>query len=115
MKTLTRIALFLALFQAAACLAAPVSIQVTLGASATQISATLNCRWFTIQNNAAHSARAGDSTVTSSKGVYLAAGPGGGSWQPPIVQGAGIFNLAQWYIVGTSSDVIDVTCDSVAF
>jgi hypothetical protein len=119
MKTLLRISLFMALFQAASCFAAPVSIQVTIGASATQISATnLYCSAWIIQNNAGHNIRFGASNVTSSFGTLLASGAPGGSYtstgqmdgSQPVPD-----NLAQWYIAGTQNDVIDVTCKQVNF
>lgn len=98
-------------------LAAPVTLQVTLGASATQISTTtLRCSAWIIQNNATHNIRFGDSTVTTSKGVVLASGSPGGSYtttgsmngSQPVPD-----DLSQWYIAGTNGDVIDVTCKQV--
>jgi hypothetical protein len=119
MKTLLRISLFIALFQAASCVAAPVTFQVTIGASATQISSTnLYCSAWIIQDNAAHNIRFGASNVTSSIGTLLASGTPGGSYtsaasmngSQPVPD-----NLAQWYISGTQNDVIDVTCKQVNF
>jgi hypothetical protein len=96
--------------------AAPLTIQVTIGASATQLSSTVQkCSWFAVQNNAAHTIRIGDSTVTSSRGTVLLAGPGGGSWQPPLTQPATAFDLSQWYVAGTQNDVVDVMCYTVNF
>jgi len=93
--------------------AAPNTIQVTIGASATPISATnLYCRSFVVQNNAAHTIRVGDSTTTTSKGTQVAAGASA-SWLP--VPNSTAYNLSQWYIAGTQNDVIDVTCDQVNF
>lgn len=97
--------------------AAPLSIQVMLGASATQIITThVRCSEWMIQNNAAHNIRFGDSTVTSSKGIVLVSGTPGGSYtstgsmngSQPVPD-----DLSQWYISGTAADVIDVTCKQV--
>lgn len=100
-------------------IASPDTFQVTIGAAATQISSTnLYCSSWTIQNNAAHSIRFGDSTVTSSKGLLLAAGTPGGSFTSPASRNGSQpapDNLSQWYIAGTQNDVIDVTCDQVVF
>lgn len=83
-------------------------LQVTVGAAATQFTATSTpCRQVTIQNNAAHTMRIGDSTVSASKGIYLAAGPGGGSENHgPLVAYA--IDLSNFYVFGTQNDVLDV-------
>jgi hypothetical protein len=87
-------------------------VQVTLGAGATQLStSSIPCREIVIQDNAAHSMRIGDNSVTSSKGIYLAAGPGGGSVTifPPTTYASGAsLDLSTWYAVGTQGDVVDV-------
>jgi hypothetical protein len=81
------------------------TLQVTLTASATQIYPTADYfNQMTIQNNAQHNCRLGDSTVTASRGLMLMvggqfnAGPFSGS------QG----DASQFYIAGTAGDVIDV-------
>lgn len=85
-----------------------VLLQVTIGASATQLTASqIQVRQLMIQNNAAHLVRVGDSTVTSSKGIYLAAGPGGGSFNSGPVNIYETF-LSDWYVAGTNGDVVDV-------
>jgi hypothetical protein len=64
-------------------------------------------RQIIIQNNAAHSMRVGDSTVSATKGIYLAAGPGGGSINSgPVV----VYNsrLSDFSVFGTAADVLDV-------
>ena len=86
------------------------SLQVTLLATATQVSTTkppIQCRQVIIQNNAAHSVRLGDSTVSATVGQYLAAGPGGGGFNSGP---ADIYNtyLTDLYLFGTAADVIDV-------
>lgn len=91
------------------------SIQVTIGASATQVSAILYCRWVVFQNNASHNIRIGDSTVTSSKGILLASGTPGGSFTLQPDPQPEIINLSQWYVSGTQNDVVDVTCDTINF
>lgn len=93
--------------------AAPNTIQVTIGASATPISATnLYCQSFVVQNNAAHVIRVGDSTTSTTKGTQVTVGSSV-SWLP--TSPAAAYNLAQWYIAGTQNDVIDVTCDQKNF
>ncbi len=88
-------------------------IQTSLGAGATQIAppaspqAQILCRQVIIQNNAAHIMRVGDSTVSATKGIYLAAGPGGGSLNSGAVA---IYNsyLSDFWVFGTAADVVDV-------
>jgi hypothetical protein len=96
--------------------AAPNTFQVTIGASATQMSTThLYCSAWVIQNNAAHSMRFGDSTASSSKGTQLTTGSSYTS--QASMNGAQPVpdDLSQWYIAGTQNDVIDVTCKQVNF
>jgi hypothetical protein len=64
------------------------TLQVTIGASATQVTALpLRGRWVQFQNNAAHNAHIGDVNVSSSRGIQLASGsPGGGFFIPPTEQ-----------------------------
>jgi hypothetical protein len=85
------------------------SIQVTLGAGATQISTTsAPFNQMTIQDNAAAVCRVGDSTVSATKGISLvAAGAAGSSITiGPFsgVQGDAI----QYWLFGTTAQVIDV-------
>lgn len=59
-----------------------------------------------VQNNAAHSVRIGDSTVSTTKGILLASGsPGGSQTIEPAIQYTG--DLREFWIVGTAADVID--------
>jgi nanoRNase/pAp phosphatase (c-di-AMP/oligoRNAs hydrolase) len=86
-------------------------LQITLGAGATQISATkVGIRQLMIQNNAAHSCRVGDSTVSTTKGIELVtqSGGGGGSINAGAFNINNVTNLNEWYIIGTQNDVIDV-------
>jgi len=95
----------------------PRLIQVTLGTGATQISATpAYFNQMIIQDNAAHSIRYGDLTVsvttpaavnggTAGKGVLLY--PGGGAGSTGTVSGQQ-GDASKFYIAGTSGDVIDV-------
>ena len=86
-----------------------VLVQQTLGSGATQIStANTFCRQIIIQNNAAHSMRVGDSTVTASKGIYLAAGPGGGSINSGPASPVYNSYISDFWVFGTSGDVVDV-------
>lgn len=92
------------------------TIQVTIGASATQVSTVnLYCRWVVFQNNAAASMRLGDSTVSSTKGILLAGGSPGGSFTTPKKNDPEAVNLANWWVAGTQNQVLDVTCEQVAF
>lgn len=88
---------------------AVVSIQVTLGAAATQISTQpISCKQIIFQNNAAAVMRLGDSSVSATKGNQLASGSPGGSLvigpMPPQLS-----NLNEWYAFGTATQVLDVT------
>jgi hypothetical protein len=85
------------------------TLQVTIGASTTQVSTTsIPIKQLFIQNNAAHTIRVGDSNTTSSRGALISSGSPGGS----ITSGSfGIqqaTDLQQWFINGTNGDVIDV-------
>jgi hypothetical protein len=88
-------------------------LQTTLGSAATQLAPPANatsqvlCRQVIIQNNATHTMRLGDSSVTSSKGIYLAVGPGGGSFNtgPSTVYNS---YLSDFWVVGTSGDTVDI-------
>lgn len=87
--------------------------QATLGAAATQLvppasaQAQIMCRQIIIQNNAAHTMRIGDSSVSATKGIFLALGPGGGSFNSGVVT---IYNsyLSDFYAFGTAADVVDI-------
>lgn len=95
----------------------PRLIQVTLGSGATQIIATPTFfNQMIIQDNAANNCRYGDSTVsvttpaavnggTAGKGVLLYGGGGAGSTGTVSGQQG---DASQFYIAGTSGDVIDV-------
>lgn len=85
------------------------TLQVTIGAGTTQISATsIPVKQLFVQNNAAHTIRVGDKNTTSSRGALISSGSPGGS----ITSGAfGIqqaTDLQQWFINGTNGDVIDI-------
>jgi hypothetical protein len=83
----------------------PRLIQVTLGTGATQIVVTSTYfNQMTIQNNATHNIRYGDSTVSSTKGILLTPGGAGSTGTVSGQQG----DASQFYIAGTSGDVIDV-------
>jgi hypothetical protein len=60
-----------------------------------------------IQNNAGHTLRIGDSTVSSTKGIVISPGSPGG-----MFNGGGFINygsyLSDWWLFGTSADVIDI-------
>jgi hypothetical protein len=64
-------------------------------------------QWVTFQNNASHSMRIGDSSVSATKGVLLAAGTPGGSLT--IAPGHQYTTgLDEFYVEGTAGDVLDV-------
>lgn len=86
------------------------TLQVTLGSGATQITVgNITCKWVVFQNNASHSMRIGDSNVTSSRGLLLTAS--GSFFAPPAAPQGFTTNLNGWYVIGTSSDVIDIIYD----
>ena len=85
-------------------------IQVTIGAAATQVSTSgLQCRWVSIQNNATHAMRVGDSTasVGGAKGILLASGSPGGSVTIGAFESYAL-DLSTVYIAGTQGDTVDV-------
>ena len=89
------------------------TLQVTLGASATQVSATnIYVKWVLFQDNAAHSMRIGDANVSSTRGIALSTG---GSFFDQPLRIAEATNLAQWWVSGTAADVLDVIYDDVNF
>lgn len=90
----------------------PVTLQVTLGSGATQISKHgINFKQMIVQNNtASDTCRLGDSTVVAGaygtgKGILLSPAGSANIGALPIQAG----NLRDWYIAGVANDVIDVT------
>ena len=84
----------------------PRLIQVTLTAAATPISATpAYFNQMTVQNNASHTCRIGDATVSATKGILL--GATGGSNNTGTFAGQQ-GDASQFYLFGTAGDVIDV-------
>jgi hypothetical protein len=83
-------------------------LQVIIGASATQFTtADIPVRQIMVQNNAAHSMRIGDSSVSSTKGALLASGsPGGSINMGPFYDNPE--NLKDWWVSGTQNDVVDI-------
>jgi len=92
--------------------------QTALGAGATPvISTTTPFRGLNLvfQNNSAHPIRVGDSSSVSvttpaavnsgTAGFGILIQPGGSSGGS--LGTSGVFNLKQWYIAGTATDVID--------
>jgi uncharacterized membrane protein YjfL (UPF0719 family) len=61
-------------------------------------------QWMTVQNNAIHSVRIGDATVSATKGILLAAGS---SMSIPLTMEYSS-SLSDWFIFGTAADVVDV-------
>lgn len=85
------------------------TLQVTIGASVTQITTTDTfARQIIFQNNQTHSMRVGDSTTTTSKGALLASGSPGGSMNVGPSPQPQLLNLANYFVAGTNTDVIDV-------
>lgn len=88
--------------------------QATLNAIATQIAppstaqGQVQARQVLIQNNAAHSMRVGDSTVSSTKGIYLAAGPGGGTFNTGPASPVYNSYAGDFWAFGTAGDVVDM-------
>lgn len=107
MKTI-RCLLFLLLTSAFATPSAVHTIQVTIGSSVTELITTdTYAHVITVQNNASHVMRVGDSTTTSSKGAELGVGPPGGSMTVAVHAPLSL-NLANFYVAGTQNDVLDV-------
>lgn len=85
------------------------TMQVTLGAGATQLTTSpIFVRQVIFQNNATHTVRVGDAAVTSSRGALLIAGPGGGTMNLGENTTGGEIDLSTFWLVGTNTDVIDV-------
>jgi hypothetical protein len=90
----------------------PVSLQVTLGSSATQISKHgIAFKQMYVQVNGTNNCRIGGSNVIAGAygtglGLLVLSAGGGLNWGPTVIQGG---LLSNWYIAGTSGDVIDVT------
>lgn len=83
-------------------------LQVTLGTGATRLTSTVTPAFdIQFQNNATHTMRVGDSTVTSSRGILLPAGPAGGTLYLGPYRAYNI-NIADFWAVGTQGDVLDV-------
>jgi hypothetical protein len=84
------------------------TMQVTIGAAVTQISAvSVPVQQVMFQNNQTHSMRIGDFATSSTRGALLASGAPGGTMNV----GALTFNkvdLMQFWVVGTQNDVVDV-------
>ncbi len=85
--------------------------QVMLTASATPVipSGNIFYKWVVFQNNSTHVMRIGDSSVSATKGLSLAAS--GGAFYTPLIGSSAGFNLSGWNAFGTSGDVLDVCYD----
>lgn len=90
------------------------TLQVTLGTGNITVitaGAHQNCRWIVFQDNAAHSVRLGDSSISTTRGLLLATGSPGGSFYVGPDSSGSARDLGGWYMNGTSGDVIDVIYD----
>jgi hypothetical protein len=86
-----------------------VTLQVALGAAATQVStATTQCRHVMIQNNAAAVCRVGDANVSATRGISLAAAGAAGSIFNTGPSVAYESQLSEFFLFGTSGQIIDV-------
>ena len=85
------------------------TLQVTLGAGATQATTTTTilCREVIVQNNASHTVRVGDSNVSASRGIALAASSAANSIVLLNPTGTLIL-LSDIWLIGTQNDVIDI-------
>jgi len=82
------------------------TLQVTLTGSAQKITANnIDAYALTFQNNAAGAMRVGDSTVTTTKGYALAASS---TWNVPLTKPT---QLSSFYVIGTATQLLDVTYD----
>ena len=88
------------------------TLQITQTGSAVQLSTTfIFARWVIFQNTAAAAMRLGDSAVTTSKGMSLAA-TGAPYILQPMPDGSH-YDLSQWYTIGTNTQLLDVVYDSM--
>ena len=83
-------------------------LQVTIGAAATQFTTgDFPVRQLIVQNNATHSMRIGDYSVSATKGALLASGsPGGSINMGPFYDSPE--NLKEWWVAGTQNDLVDI-------
>lgn len=83
-------------------------LQVTIGAAATQFTTSdIPIRQIIVQNNATHSMRIGDASVSSTKGALLASGsPGGSINLGPFYDEPD--NLKNFWVSGTQNDLVDI-------
>lgn len=85
------------------------TIQVTLGAGATQISATAApFNQMDVQDNAAATCRLGDANVSATRGISLVAAGAAGSKHTVGPFSGQQGDASQWYLFGTAAQVIDV-------
>ena len=70
----------------------------------TQTAGQIYCSVLQIQDNGSNDMRVGDNTVTSSRGQVI--GQGGGLYTAPCPPKG--TRLADWWIIGTASDVADI-------
>lgn len=83
------------------------TLQVTIGAATTQVSATsIQAKQVLFQNNAANAMRVGDSNTSSSRGAKLLPNSVGTLNAGFLAMGA--TDLSQWYVNGTQNDVLDI-------
>ena len=90
------------------------SMQLVLGAGATQLATTrVNANWVMFQNNAAAVMRLSDVSVSATRGIALTTGA-----LPvilwPFAPGETI-SLGDFWVFGTVTQVLDVVYDSVVF
>lgn len=85
-------------------------LQVTIGASGTTqfTTARTPIREIWIENNATHTMRIGDSTVTSTKGFSLASGGAANSNLHLGPHPALNMDLTDFFVNGTATDTLDV-------
>lgn len=91
------------------------SLQVTQTGSAVQVSTVpVKVKWVTFIDEAAASATVGDSNVSATRGVPLAATSG--VWSPPVPF-ASTFgtDLSQWFTFGTATQQLTVVYDDMNF
>ena len=84
-------------------------LQITLTAVATRVTATRTaCKQVIVQNTAANVCRVGDSGVTASKGIKLAASAAANSIVSFGPMDGNPIELEDFYIFGSENDLIDV-------
>lgn len=86
-----------------------ISFQVTIGASATQVTTLdLKARQIIFQKTSANACRVGDKLVSSTRGLSLVASGAAGSMVSFGPFPDACLNLRDYWVQGTQNDIVDV-------